>query len=151
MVRFTCHGVPAKPGMAGKLFGALGKNGINVIHMFNAEHDETEGDVAFSVAESDADAAKAVLEAVKGELEAQKITVQHDLAILSFNFDETHCDTVLGSMTLALRALARDHVDVFHIAASTKRVFVVLPDAQAERASAILSRALKEDPIIHPI
>ena len=151
MVRFTCHGVPGKPGMAGKLFGALGKNGINVIHMFNAEHDENEGDIAFSVAEKDTEATKAVLESVKTKLGAESITIQPDLAILSFNLEETDCDTVIGNMSTALSALTREHVDVLHIAASSKRVFVVLPDAQAERASAILSRALKEGPIIYPI
>jgi len=151
MVRFTCHGVPGKPGMAGRLFGALGKQKINVIHMFNAEHDENEGDIAFSVAEKDFEQAKAVLDSVKADMEAQEVTIQHDLAILSFNLEETTCETVIGTMSIALTALSREQVDVLHIAASRQRVFVVLPDDQADRASSILSRALKEGPIIHPI
>ncbi|OPL19797.1 MAG: hypothetical protein AVO35_02145 [Candidatus Aegiribacteria sp. MLS_C] len=151
IIRFTCHGVPAKPGVAGKLFSALGGESINIVHMFNTEHGPDEGDISFSVSEECFDKASTVLERVRGEIGIEEITVQHELAILSFDLEETVCDSVIGTMTLALSALAREHIDVKHIAASRSRVFVVLNDEEAERASYILSRVLKEDPIIHPI
>jgi len=151
IIRFTCHGVPARPGTAGRLFSALGKQNINIVHMFNTEHGPDEGDISFSVSEECFEAASQVLEKVRDEIGIEDITVQHDLAILSFDLEETVCETVIGTMTLALSALAREQIDVRHIAASSNRVFVVLTDNEAERASYILSRVLKEDPIIHPI
>jgi len=151
ITRFTCHGVPAKPGMAGALFTALGEKRINIVHMFNTEHGSDEGDITFSVAEGCFEKASGVINKVKDEIGIDKITVEHDLAILSFDLEETVCDTVIGTMTLALSALAKEHVDVKHIAASRNRVFVVLTDEEADTASYILSRVLKEDPIIHPI
>ncbi len=151
ITRFTCHGVPAKPGTAGTLFSALGKQNINILHMFNTEHGIDEGDISFSVAEGCFEKTNAVLDGIRNEVGIENITVQRNLAILSFDLEETICETVIGTMTLALSALAREHVDVKHIAASRNRVFVVLSDEEADTASYILSRVLKEDPIIHPI
>ena len=151
ITRFTCHGVPAKPGAAGILFTALGKKKINIVHMFNTEHGSEEGDISFSVAEGCFEKASKVLNDVKDEVGIENITVQHDLAILSFDLEETVCETVIGTMTLALSALAKAHIDVKHIAASRNRIFVVLADAEADPASYTLSRVLKEDPIIHHI
>ena len=151
IIRFTCHGVPTKPGTAGVLFSALGKKSINIIHMFNTEHGSEEGDISFSVAEGCFEKTNGVLNEVKDKIGIEKITVQHDLAILSFDLEETICETVIGTMTLALSALAKGHIDVKHVAASRNRVFVVLPDEEADAASFTLSRVLKEDPIIHPI
>ena len=119
--------------------------------MFNTEHGSEEGDISFSVAEGCFEKASKVLDDIKGEVGIESITVQHDLAILSFDLEETVCETVIGTMTLALSALAKEHIDVKHIAASRNRVFVVLADAEADTASYTLSRVLKEDPIIHPI
>ncbi len=151
ITRFTCHGVPAKPGTAGTLFTALGEKKINVIHMFNTEHGSEEGDITFSVAEGCFEKTRKVLEDVKEKIGIDDITVQHDLAILSFDLEETVCETIIGTMTLALSALAKEHIDIKHIAASRNRIFVVLTDAEADTASYTLSRVLKEDPIIHPI
>lgn len=151
IIRFTCHGVPAKPGTAGELFTALGSRNINIIHMFNTEHGPEEGDITFSVAEECYEKTREVLDQVRDSIGIEDVTVQHDLAILSFDLEETICETVIGTMTLALSALAKEQIDVKHIAASRNRVFVVLTDEEVDRASYILSRVLKEDPIIHPI
>jgi len=151
MVRFTCHDVPARPGMAGKIFTALGAAKINVIHMFNAEHGENEGDISFSVGENSFEKAREVIDGIHDDIGTADVTIEHDIAILSFDLEETVCETVLGTMTVALNVLSRQSIDVRHIAGSRNRIFLVLPDAQADRASNILSRALKEDPIIHPI
>ena len=150
-MRFTCQGVPAKPGMAGILFDALGKAGINILHMFNAEHGDADGDIAISVREEAYEQAKEVIERIRPEIDAERINIEHNLALLSYDLGDTFCETALDSMTLALNVLSNRNVEVKHIAASRNRVFVVLPDDQAESASFILSRALKEDPIIHPI
>lgn len=151
IIRFTCHGVPARPGTAGKLFTALGSRNINIIHMFNTEHGPEEGDITFSVAEECYEQASDVLDQVRDSIGIEDVTVQHDLGILSFDLEETVCETVIGTMTLALSALAKEQIDIKHIAASRNRVFVVLTDEEADRASYILSRVLKEDPIIYPI
>jgi aspartokinase len=151
IIRFTCHGVPTVPGTAGVLFTALGKKNINVVHMFNTEHGSEEGDISFSVDESFFEKVNEVLEDIRKIVGFDDITVEYDLAILSFDLEETVCDTVIGTMTLALSALAREHIDVKHIAANRNRVFVVLMDKEADTASYLLSRVLKEDPIIHPI
>jgi len=151
IVRFTCHGVPTKPGTAGMLFTALGKESINILHMFNTEHGSDDGDISFSVAEGYYDKTSEVLNEMKDKIGIESITVQHNLAILSFDLEETICETVVGTMTLALSALAKEHIDVKHIAASRNRVFAVLSDEEADTASYTLSRVLKEDPIIHPI
>ncbi|NOQ22813.1 MAG: hypothetical protein GQ565_09250 [Candidatus Aegiribacteria sp.] len=151
IIRFTCHGVPTKPGTAGMLFTSLGKKNINILHMFNTEHGSEEGDISFSVAEGCFEITSGVLDEIKDKVGIENVTVQHDLAILSFDLEETVCETVIGTMTLALSALAKEHIDVKHIAASRNRVFVVLSDGEADTASYTLSRVLKEDPIIHPI
>ena len=151
ITRFTCHGVPAKPGIAGALFTALGKKSINILHMFNTEHGEEGGDISFSVGEDSFDKTSEVLEDIKEIIGIETITVQHNLAILSFDLEETVCETVIGTMTLALSALGKEHIDVKHIAASRNRIFVVLADEEADTASYTLSRVLKEDPIIHHI
>lgn len=151
IVRFTCHGVPAEPGTAGVLFSALGQREINIVHMFNTEHGPQEGDISFSVAEECFEKAMRVIDEVRDRIGIDDITVQHDLAILSFDLEETRYETVIGTMTMALSALAGEHVDVRHIAGSSNRIFVVLSDGDAERASYILSRVLKEDPLVHPI
>ncbi len=151
IIRFTCHGVPARPGTAGMLFTALGKKNINILHMFNTEHGSEEGDISFSVAEGCFENTREVLDEIQDKVGIDNITVEHDLAILSFDLEETICDTVIGTMTLALSALAKEHIDVKHIAASRNRVFVVLSDEEVDTASYTLSRVLKEDPIIHPI
>ncbi len=133
------------------LFTALGKMSINILHMFNTEHGGEDGDISFSVTEGCFEKANEVLNEVKDKIGIENISVQHDLAILSFDLEETVCETVIGTMTLALSALAKEHIDVKHIAASRNRVFVVLSDEVADTASYTLSRVLKEDPIIHHI
>jgi len=100
ITRFTCHGVPAKPGIAGALFTALGKKSINILHMFNTEHGEEGGDISFSVGEDSFDKTSEVLEDIKEIIGIETITVQHNLAILSFDLEETVCETVIGTMTL---------------------------------------------------
>ncbi|MEN8208973.1 MAG: hypothetical protein ABFR50_06955, partial [Candidatus Fermentibacteria bacterium] len=102
IIRFTCHGVPAEPGTAGMLFTALGKKKINILHMFNTEHGDEGGDISFSVGERCFEETSEVLNAMKDKIGIEKITVQHDLAILSFDLEETVCETVIGTMNLAL-------------------------------------------------
>jgi|GEM_PF-1066937 len=151
VARFTCHSTSQKPGVAGKLFSALGAVNVSMIHFFNADHGDDEGDIIFSVAEKDCEKAQEVAERIRGEIRAESVTVERALAILSFDLEETVCETVLDTMSVALRSLSSRKVDVKHISASRNRIFVVLPDRDAELAAGILTNALKDDPIIHPV
>ena len=151
VVRFICHDVPARPGVAGKLFSALGEQKINIMHMYNTEHTEKVGDIIITVEESHSEKTLKVLEKVKDQIGASSISGQHNLAILTFDFEDCPFDSTLDSMSVAFSALTSAHIEVSHLSASEKRVFIVLPDDKAMKASFVLEQALKEGPIIHHI
>ena len=149
VVRFVCHDIPARPGAAGKLLGALADRGINVIHMFNTEHADEVGDLVITVNEAEAPATSEVLDSIREEAGMSSISERGGLAIITFDYEGgTQEERVLFSVGKAFDALMKAKVNVIHFAASLSRVFLVVSDDKAIRASSVLTRALREWPSI---
>jgi aspartate kinase len=76
-------GVPDKPGMAAKLFSAIGQAAINVDLIVQSIRREGENDILFTVSGDDLDKALTVLEPLVEEIGARELCHQGDVAKIS--------------------------------------------------------------------
>jgi len=81
--KVTIVGVPDRPGVAARLFGALGAEHINVDMIVQNISHEGRTDMSFTVAHRDLDAARQVCEGLLGELGASGAIADHSIAKIS--------------------------------------------------------------------
>ena len=136
IARITVAGVPDAPGVAFRVFSVMSRAKINVdIILQSAARDGTT-DISFTVAESDADEARAALEQNLTVLGCDHIAVDRDVAKVS-----VVGAGMMNSSGMAVRmfeALAGCGINIQMISSSEIKLSAVIPEADADRAVAAI-------------
>ncbi len=136
IARITVGGVPDEPGVAFRVFSVMSRAKINVDLILQSVGRDGTNDISFTVAESDADEAKAVLEENAEAIVCGHIAVDRDVAKVSIVGAG-----MMNSSGMAVRmfeALADCGINIQMISSSEIKLSAVIPRADADRAVAAI-------------
>jgi aspartate kinase len=139
--KVTVTGVPDRPGLAAVLFRALAEEHINVdmIVQNTSLHGTT--DISFTVPGDDLATSTRVCEALLGELEAQGVTSDSDVARVSLV--GAGMKTHPGVTALCFETLAGAGINIEMISTSSIRISCMIRADQAEAAVQALHAAFE--------
>ncbi|MEM9807513.1 MAG: aspartate kinase [Cyanobacteria bacterium P01_D01_bin.56] len=129
--RLALRQVPDQPGMAAKLFQVLADRGISVDMIIQAqrcrEHNGTQTrDIAFTVAQADADMAHSVLQSLANEFGGSEIVV--DTAIAKVSVVGIVMVHEAGTAARMFQALADSNINIQMIATSEIKISCVVAE-----------------------
>ena len=81
--KLTIHSVPDRPGIAAEIFGRLGEEGLNVSMMTASGGASGRTDISFTVGDDDAAKTLSLLDGLRSELEAERISQRDDVVSVS--------------------------------------------------------------------
>jgi aspartate kinase len=126
--------VPDRPGVAADLFEALGAAGLNVDLIVQASHEAASNDIAFTVADAELEAARAVCEALLASLNADGATLSSEGGMAKISIAGAG---IMGRPGMAARlfdTLARLGINLRLIATSEVKVSCVVDREMGARA-----------------
>ena len=126
--------VPDRPGVAADLFEALGAAGLNVDLIVQASHEAASNDIAFTVADSELEAARGVCEALLASLDADGATLSSEAGMAKISIAGAG---IMGRPGMAARlfdTLARLGINLRLIATSEVKVSCVVDREMGARA-----------------
>ncbi len=132
IARITVVGVPDEPGVAFRVFSVMGKAKINVDIILQSAGKNGSNDISFTVAEEDAEAAKAALEDAAEAIGCEGIAVDKDVAKVS-----VVGAGLMNSAGMAVKmfeALAACRINIQMISSSEIKLSAVIAQADADRA-----------------
>ena len=132
IARITVVGVPDEPGVAFRVFNVMSKAKINVDIILQSAGKDGTNDISFTVAEADADAAKAALEERAEAIGCDHISVDKDVAKVS-----VVGAGLMNSAGMAVKmfeALAACRINIQMISSSEIKLSAVIAQADADRA-----------------
>ncbi len=132
IARITVVGVPDEPGIAFRVFSVMGKAKINVDIILQSAGKNGSNDISFTVAEEDAEAAKAALEDAAEAIGCEGIAVDRDVAKVS-----VVGAGLMNSAGMAVKmfeALAACRINIQMISSSEIKLSAVIAQADADRA-----------------
>ena len=132
IARITVVGVPDEPGIAFRVFSVMGKAKINVDIILQSAGKNGSNDISFTVAEEDAEAAKAALEDAAEAIGCEGIAVDKDVAKVS-----VVGAGLMNSAGMAVKmfeALAACRINIQMISSSEIKLSAVIAQADADRA-----------------
>ena len=142
-VQFTIVKVPDKPGIAAKIFKALGDAHIAVDMIVQTVSVDGYTDMSFTVAESDAPQAKEIVEKVAKEIGAQKVLMDPNVAKISIvGLGMRSAYGVAGKM---FDILAKHNINIKAISTSEIRISCLIDRKFTELAVRALHEAFIED------
>ena len=136
IAHITVVGVPDAPGAACRVFSVMGREKINVDVILQSAGRDGRTDIGFTVAEADADSAKAALERAKDAIGCERIAVDRDVAKVSV-VGAGLMDTP-GMAVRMFEALADCGINIRMIASSEIKLSAVIARADADRAVAAI-------------
>ena len=137
IARVAVLGVPDKPGIAYKIFGVLSKAQINVdIILQSAGKDSNTNDISFVVAQSDADAAREVLEEYESVIGYAKLSIDPNVAKVSIV--GAGMMNTAGIAVKMFEALSDKHINIQMISSSEIKLSVVISENEADAAVAAI-------------
>jgi aspartate kinase len=124
--------VPDRPGIASAILGGLGQKGINVQFIVQCIDQSQRDQVALCVDRDDLEEAEGVVSEVAPELEAGRVIVNPEVAIVSiFGPDFRERPGIAGTM---FEALAKDGINIMAISTSISTVSCVIGSDDLEMA-----------------
>ncbi|MEM9977485.1 MAG: aspartate kinase, partial [Cyanobacteria bacterium P01_D01_bin.2] len=129
--RLALRHVPDRPGMAAKLFQILADRGISVDMIIQAQRCSAHKglqtrDIAFTVAQADADMARGVLQSLATEFGSSKIVV--NTAIAKISAVGIGMVTEPGTAAKMFQALAENNINIEMIATSEIKISCVVAE-----------------------
>ena len=134
IARITVVGVPDEPGVAFRVFSIMSKAKINVDIILQSAGKNGSNDISFTVAESDADAAKAALDENTDAIGCDHIAVDRDVAKVSVV--GAGLMNAPGMAVRMFEALASCNINIQMISSSEIKLSAVIAQADADRAVA---------------
>ncbi|MCK4223856.1 MAG: ACT domain-containing protein [candidate division Zixibacteria bacterium] len=132
VAKITIHSVPDKPGIAAEIFGKLGKKGFNVELVVSGIAYKGKVDVSFAVAENELDPIHTLLEKIKDEIGAEKVSHISNIALVSIAGHQlVQTPGMAGRM---FDALSREGVNIDTISTSMSSVTCMVPQDKAKEA-----------------
>jgi aspartate kinase len=130
------HNVPDTPGIAADIFGALGAKGFNVELVISSPGSKNRANIAFAIREKDVEAAKKLLNEMKGKLQFDDISSRSDISILTVSWHMLSGQP--GSGGRLFSALSRVGINIEAISTSLSSISCVVKVSQIDRAAAAL-------------
>lgn len=136
--------VPDLPGMAAKIFTVLADANISVDMIIQSQRcrivdDIARRDIAFTVAENDAQLASEVLEKIKSEIGFQQISINKNIAKLSIV--GAGMERNPGVAARFFTALATEKINILMITTSEIKVSCVIDQSQGQNALKVVHEA----------
>jgi aspartate kinase len=139
--KLALKGVPDRPGVAARLFGALSERGVNVDMITQSVQDDRTNDIGFTVARADLDRAVEVSEEIGREIGAQEVVHDDDVAKVSIvGSGMVNHPGVAATM---FQALADGQINIQMISTSEIKVSCVIARAQAQQAVRLVHSAFR--------
>lgn len=139
--KITLTRLPDRPGIAAKLFGGIARANIVVDMIIQNASESGLTDISFTVSRPDAQQALAFARQLLGELEAEKATLQTDIAKVSIV--GVGMQSHSGVAARMFEALAVENINILMISTSEIKVSCVIQDKYAELAVRILHDAFE--------
>ncbi|MGI0485371.1 aspartate kinase [Pantanalinema rosaneae CENA516] len=142
--RLAIRHIPDRPGMAAKVFQLLASHNISVDMIIQSQRCRvmqgvTTRDIAFTVAQMDAEAARSALESVASELGFSEIVV--DPAIAKVSIVGSGMVNQPGVAARMFEALAKQQINIQMIATSEIKISCLVAEADGVRALQIIHTA----------
>ncbi len=132
VAKITLHSVPDKPGIAAEIFGKLGNEGFNVELMVSGISYKDKVDVTFAVAENELDPIHTLLEKVKSEMGAERVSHTSNIALVSIAGHQlAQTPGLAGRM---FNALSKAGINIDTISTSMSSVTCVVSQDKAKDA-----------------
>ncbi len=146
-VQFTVVKVPDKPGIAAKIFKALGDAHIAVDMIVQTVSVDGYTDMSFTVPENDAPQAKEIVEKVAKEIGAEKVLMDTNVAKISVvGLGMRSAYGVAGKM---FEILAKHNINIKAISTSEIRISCLIDRKYTELAVRALHEAFIEDETVN--
>jgi aspartate kinase len=130
--KITLHSVPDKPGIAAEIFGRLGTQGLNVELVVSGISYKNTVDVSFAVSESELKPVRTLLEKIKEEIGADRITDTSSVALVSIAGHQlSQTPGMAGRM---FNALSRAGINIDTISTSMSSVTCLVTKDKAQAA-----------------
>ncbi|MCM8803991.1 MAG: aspartate kinase [Candidatus Omnitrophica bacterium] len=135
--------VPDRPGIAGKIFTALGEAGINVDVIVQNVSRDNYADISFTVNINDMEKAKDIVEKVGEEIGAERIIVDHDICKVSIiGIGMMNHPGVAGKM---FSCLAKSGINIEMISTSEIKISCVIRKKDGQIALTQLHKEFIEE------
>ncbi len=132
VAKVTLHSVPDKPGIAAETFGKLGKEGVNVELVVSGISYKGKVDLSFAVAENELGIIEKLMEKIKDEIGAERISSAANIALVSIAGHQlAQTPGVAGKM---FNALSQAGINIDTITTSMSSVTCVIARDKAKEA-----------------
>jgi len=138
LAKLGVMGVPDRPGVAGAILSALGREGINVEFIVQCIDLNSHDHVVFCVARDDVETALSTLEHIKLRLGAKEVIHKPEVGIVSiFGPDFRERPGIAGAM---FNALASAGINILAISTSISTVSCVLDAKRISEAVRVIEQ-----------
>jgi aspartate kinase len=147
--RVTLLGVPDRPGIAGRIFGALAQANVNVdmIVQNEPESDGARADISFTVPRSDVPVAQATLDPLRGDMLASVAT---DAEMGTVSIVGAGMKSHPGVAAKVFGTLGEQGINIEMISTSPIKISCVIEGAQVPRAVQALHAAFELGTQVRP-
>jgi aspartate kinase len=132
VTKMTIFDVPDVPGIAQTLFSALAENQINVDMIIQSNSRNEFNDISFTIEREDTEKALEVVEKVKNQIGAKKITFDDSVAKVSVVGAGMRSNP--GVAAKMFQALANEKINIQLISTSEIKISCIINKNDAERA-----------------
>jgi aspartate kinase len=132
VAKITLHSVPDKPGIAAEIFGRLGKEGFNVELVVSGISYKGKMDISFAVVENELGGIQTLMEKIKEEIGAERISSSSSIALISIAGHQlAQTPGIAGKM---FNALSKAGINIDTISTSMSSVTCVVAREKAKEA-----------------
>jgi len=136
MTKVTLFGVPDRPGMAGEIFGALGRKGVSVELLVTNPGTAGRSNISFAIRNQEMETAQPILEEVRNRVNAEGLSFQPDMALISIHGKQlAGVPGVAGKM---FHALASNGINIDSISSSRTGVTCLIAQEHLPTAESSL-------------
>lgn len=140
--KFNIYGIPDSPGVAQRIFSALGEKKIYVNMIVQSTGKDNKADISFTVLKKDIEAVKAIAEQFRKDLGASEVSHQENIAIVSaVGVGMLSSAGVAGKL---FSVLSEHKINIEMISTSEIGISCVIDDMYAELAVKAIHKAFLE-------
>jgi aspartate kinase len=132
VTKFSLIDVPDQPGVAGKIFGAIGKEDVSIHMIVQAEHRGGKNDISFLVPGEHDTRVRSILDGLVRMVGGSGAVVDEDAATISLVGEGVQREP--GIAARMFTALAGEHINIDLISTSNLMITCVIPKDRTEDA-----------------
>jgi len=140
-VKVTIAGVPDRPGIAAKIFGALAQGNVNVDMIIQSSAKEGINDISFTVSRGDLRKTLEIMERVKQEMGAKGLT--YDEGVAKVSIVGVGMRSHSGVACEMFSALAEENINIEMISTSEIKISCVIKEKETEKAVRAIHRKFR--------